>query len=178
MHANQFLTLADWKTKWPKSFENCKVLELGSLNAAGHGPEGPHGTVRIYFNNCEFVGIDKQSGLCVDIVVEAKDTKFTKNYFDTLISSSMFEHDPEWKESLAHNIQWIRPGSMLFFNFGAEGNNVHNCGGFHIIVPHKEFLSSCRKLGLEVLESFWEEEKWGGNSPGSYCVVCKKPESK
>jgi len=177
MHGNQYLTLENWKSKYPDYFKNCKVLELGSLNASGYGPEGPTGTVRIYFENCEYIGIDKQEGkdICVDIVVEAKHTKFEPEYFDTLISFSMFEHDPEWKESLAHNMQWIRPGGMLFFTFGAEGNNPHYCGGFHVEVPHQEFLSCLRDMNIEIIDWFWENDRYEEKQcPGCMCIICKK----
>jgi hypothetical protein len=83
---------------YPEHFRNAKVLELGSLDV--------NGTARDHFENCEYVGIDQSPGKCVDIVVPAKNTKFTPEYFDTLMSMSMFEHDPDWRESLSHNLQW------------------------------------------------------------------------
>jgi len=166
MHSNNNLTMEDWKAKHPESFQNCKVLELGSLYV--------NGTIRPHFIYCEYIGIDKQEGWCVDLVVEAKNTVFEPEYFDTIVSFSMFEHDPDWKESLKHNLQWLKPGGILFLLYGAEGNKPHFCGGFHLIIPHKEFLAYMEELGVEILEAYFEDDKFGPQCPGAFNILARK----
>ena len=168
MHANNHLSLEDWRRKYPNFFHNRKVLELGSLNI--------NGTVRGYFKDCEYIGIDKQAGRGVDIVVEAKDTVFKPEYFDVIISFSMFEHDPEWKESLKNNLRWLKAGGMLFIEYGAEGNRPHSrrCGGYHIIIPHQEFINYLQGLNIIIIESYFEEDKFGKCVAGAYNILGMK----
>jgi hypothetical protein len=42
------------KMKYPNNFENVRVLEIGSYNV--------NGTVRVFFDKCEYVGIDVMLG--------------------------------------------------------------------------------------------------------------------
>ena len=112
MHRGNREFLDDLVKRYPASFTGVKVLELGSLNI--------NGSVRQHFRDCEFVGIDKMDGPDVDIIVEAKNTIFAKDYFDTLISMSMVEHDPDWQESLGHNFQWLKPGGLFVLCLGGE----------------------------------------------------------
>lgn len=172
MHIKNHATMKDWKARFPEYFSNCKVLELGSLSV--------NGSIKWHFDNCEYIGIDKQAGECVDLVVEAKNTKFEPDYFDTIVSFSMFEHDPEWKESIKNNLQWLKPGGRVFIFYGAEGNRPHFHGGFHVIIPHQEFLSYLSEyLGMEILEACFEDDKFdhrfGKPCPGGYIIHARKP---
>lgn len=76
---------------YPKSFRRCRVLEIGSLNL--------NGSVRRFFEGCEYTGIDCHAGKDVDIVTLAHD--FDGGPFDTIISCEAFEHDPHLRETLA-----------------------------------------------------------------------------
>lgn len=174
MHNNNNLCLLDWRVKYPECFKNCKVLELGSRYI--------NGTVRGHFKNCEYVGIDRHKGECVDIAVEAKNTQFVPEYFDVIISFSMFEHDPDWRESLSHNMQWLKNGGVLFISYGAEGNPTHFHGSkerHHLIIPHQDFLTHLKQLNIKILEKFWECDKYitkprRNYSPGTYYIVGMK----
>ncbi len=163
MHINNRKWLADLKEKYPKSFKDCNVLELGSYNV--------NGTARDYFEGCEYVGVDREKGPCVDIVSNAQETKFDKK-FDTLLILSVFEHDLEWQKTFKHNIQWLKKGGMCFVCFGAEGNLPHM--EIWQIVPYKEFLAECKKLKLKVIDSFFEEERYGAGDVGVYDLVIQK----
>lgn len=164
MHKNNQLWLADLKKKYPESFINAKVLELGSLNI--------NGSVRVFFENCDYTGIDKVKGKNVDKVILAHQTRFGRKKFDTLIAFSMFEHDPYWHKSLAHNIKWLKSDGMIFICFGAEGNLEH-LEDFKSI-PKDEFINYLQTMELDVLEHFWEEERYGENCKGAYDVIARK----
>lgn len=163
MHYNNTLWLKDLKEKYPKNFKKCRVLEIGSYNV--------NGTARDYFENCDYTGIDKEEGNGVDIVCNAQQTNFTKK-FDTLLILSVFEHDLEWKKTLKHNLQWLKEDGMCFVCFGAEGNKPHML--VWQIVPHKEFLKECKKLKIEVVDAFFEEDRYGKGDSGVYNLVLKK----
>src|SRR6185295_17320064 len=140
-----------------------KILELGS------GSQRIAGSIRPYFNEAqEYIGVDIEEGPGVDIVSRAQDTKFEENYFDTLAIFSLFEHDLDWKETMSHNIKWLKPGGLIFTCFGAEGNEPHM--SVWQPVPHQEFLDHAKSLGLKVLDAFFEEDRYGKNCAGAYDV--------
>lgn len=163
MHYNNRLWLQDLKKEYPNNFKDCRVLEIGSLNV--------NGTARDYFENCDYIGVDRDGGLDVDIAVDARETHFDRQ-FDTLLILSVFEHDLDWKETLRHNLKWLKRGGMCFVCFGAEGNKPHM--DIWAIVPHQEFLDECKKLDLKVLDAFFEEDRYGLGDSGVYNLVLKK----
>lgn len=105
------------KEKYPTFFKYAKVLELGSRNI--------NGSVRECFEECEFMGVDWIEGKDVDYVTKFIEVSFPENYFDTLISYSAFEHDPWFEGSLDNNLRFLRPGGMIFFNWGGPGSPKH-----------------------------------------------------
>lgn len=60
-HDTQMWFFQNIKAFFPRFFDNVSVLEIGSLNI--------NGTVREFFTNCNFTGIDIGPGPCVDIVI-------------------------------------------------------------------------------------------------------------
>jgi len=167
MHENNLSWLQDLKRSYPDNFNNCAVLELGSMYV--------NGTVRDAFHACRFVGVDMDNGPLVDVRVKASDTCFKKGEFDTIISFSMFEHDLEWRESLAHNLPFLKEGGMVFVSFGAEGNFPHEFPIWQPI-PHLDFLDHARDCGLDIMDAFFEWERYTGrSSPGIFDAVLRKP---
>jgi len=174
MHINNKLWLKDLKNTYHRSFKGVKVLELGSGTF-----DTKELVVRRYFDDCIYVGVDKTGidggNRGVDVIAEAKSTKFTKGTFDTLICVSMFEHDPDWKKSLSHNLQWVKDGGMIFISFGAEGNRPHMPYPWKP-VPYLEFLKYCFRIGIDITDAFFEEERYGRNCAGSFNAVGIKSE--
>lgn len=171
MHINNLQWLTDLKGQYPKYFTKAKVLELGSGSTSIP-------VVRGFFKNCEYMGVDRV-GLeggnhGVDYTIEAKSTNFKKNYFDTLVCLSMFEHDPDWKKSLSHNLPWLKSGGIIIICFGAEGNLHHGPDPWKL-VPYKEFLKHASILPFNVLDAFFEEERYGyDGTPGVFNILAKK----
>ena len=163
MHKNSKLWLADLKAMYPRHFEYASVLELGSKDV--------NGSVREFFDHCDYTGIDKEPGEGVDIVVDARNTLFKKN-FNTIICFSLLEHEEDWKTVLSHNVQFLMESGRMFFSFGSEGNIKHM--DVWKPVPHKEFLAWAEFIGLEVMDSFFEEEKYGNNCRGCFNAILKK----
>jgi len=171
MHANNIKWLSDLKRDYPKSFKGKKVLELGSGSTS-------QPVVRTYFSGGRYVGVDKvgieggNNG--VDIVSEAKNTTFRKNSFDTLVCLSMFEHDPDWEQSLVHNLAWIKPGGYIFLCFGAEGN-LHHGPEPWAVVPYKSFLTAIKHMPVKIVDAFFEETRYGyEGTPGVFNAVLRK----
>ena len=67
-------------------FINKVVLDVGSGDINGNN--------RFLFENCIYRGNDVIQAPNVTIVSKTKDLTFEDNYFDTIVSTECFEHDP------------------------------------------------------------------------------------
>ena len=114
------LTCMKWleyvRDRYPEHFNSCRVLEMGSLNI--------NGSVRPYFKNCEYTGVDWRPGPNVDLVSLAHKVRLRKK-FRTIISCSMLEHDPHWEMSLTKIIDLLGDDGALFLVWGGIGNAPH-----------------------------------------------------
>lgn len=117
MHEAQTNFLVRMKEKFPDSFQNCKVLEIGSLDI--------NGTIRVLFENCEYVGVDVGEGPCVDVVCSGHEYDSPDNSFDTVVSSECFEHNPFWKETFANMHRACKPGGVVMFTCATDGRPEH-----------------------------------------------------
>ena len=151
MHPGNREFLAYLRNSYPENFHQAKVLELGSMNH--------NGSCRDHFTECEYTGIDIAPGPCVDIVVAAKNTLFTPDQFDTLISFSMVEHDPDWRESLSHNMQWLKSGGLFAMCWGAE-NNIPHAPFPWALVPFNEMEEFVYTLPLDNIDIFVEAHRY------------------
>lgn len=89
----------------PGYFTGANVLEIGSLNI--------NGTVRDFFTDCNYVGVDVASGNGVDVVAFAENLKYPDRAFHTVISAECFEHNPEWRATLI-NMARMSSGLVVF----------------------------------------------------------------
>ncbi len=167
MHENNLRWLTDLRTQFPSFFSGAQVLELGSK----FWQPPPH-RIRPFFEEGTYFGVDRAAGEGVDLVAEADQTAFRQGQFDTLVMFSLFEHDPGWRETMTHNLQWLRVGGLFLTCFGAEGNAPHLMRWKP--VPHREFLDFCGTLPLQIHDAFFEEERYGLNCAGCYNVVAEK----
>jgi len=105
------------KTEHPTFFKGKKVLEIGALDV--------NGNVREPFEDCKFTGIDWAPGKNVDIVVPAKETTFDPNSFDVLLSVNHLEHDPDWQESIGHNLPALKQDGLILLRWAGIGSAPH-----------------------------------------------------
>jgi hypothetical protein len=73
-------------------FDSKTVLDVGGGDINGNN--------RYLFKDCNYNANDVIYAPNVTIISKTKDLKFENNYFDTIISTECFEHDPEYKQSL------------------------------------------------------------------------------
>jgi len=92
------------KVVYPGNFNDCSVLELGSLDING-SPRG-------FFDGCEYVGIDRIAGPGVDIVCNAHEYKSRKK-FDTIVTTEMLEHDKYADLSVKNALKLLKKGGLL-----------------------------------------------------------------
>ena len=87
----------------------CQVLEVGAINF--------NGSPRKIFEalQCTYTGMDIAQGRGVDVVYNAGEPfPFASGTFDLTISTSMFEHDPFFWQSLLEMARVTRLGGHVF----------------------------------------------------------------
>lgn len=98
-------------------FNDCSVLEVGSLDL--------NGSVRRFFQNCRYIGIDVGSGAGVDVVCQGQDYDAPDNSFDTVISCEAMEHNPYWKATFLNMCRVCRPGGLVLMTCATTGRPEH-----------------------------------------------------
>jgi len=105
------------RRRMPSRFRNVRVLEVGSLDI--------NGSVREFFNDCEYLGIDLGEGPGVDRVCHVQKL-VDRRGFDVVISTSALEHDRHWESSLAAMYRLLRVRGLLLVT--AAGPNFPEHG--------------------------------------------------
>lgn len=115
-HKEQREFLTKIRDMFPDTFNNCSVLDIGSLDINGNN--------RYLFSNYTYTGIDIGPGPNVDIVCAGH--KFRPDHlFDIVISSECFEHDRFYKETLINAVNLLKSGGMLLFTCATTGRHEH-----------------------------------------------------
>lgn len=100
----------------PSFFFGKKVLEVGSLYV--------NGSVRDFFENCDYTGIDIGEGSGVDVVCKAHEY-IHPEAFDVVVSTEMLEHDEYWPHSLATMYMNLKPGGLFVFTCAGPRREEH-----------------------------------------------------
>lgn len=100
------------KNKFPSFFNKKRVLEVGSWNV--------NGTVRDFFTNCDYVGIDLAEGKDVDVVCAGHVYK-NEIPFDVAISCECFEHNKYWLETFVNMISHVNKDGLIVMTCATTG---------------------------------------------------------
>lgn len=103
--------------KFEPCFHDCSVLEIGSLDI--------NGSVRSFFQNCRYVGLDVASGPGVDVVCQGQDYDAPDNSFDTVVSCEVMEHNPHWQATFLNMIRVCKPGGFILMTCATVGRPEH-----------------------------------------------------
>ena len=118
MHNEVLVFVRQTKESTPKHFQNCRVLEIGSMVVDNHiNP-------KIYFENCERIGVDIAPGENVDVVCKGHEYKSSK-LFQTVYSCECFEHDRYWKYTIQNMIDLLDWNGLLMFTCASTGRPEH-----------------------------------------------------
>lgn len=94
-HTEQREYLTALRSRFPWLFMDVgSVLEIGSLDI--------NGSVRGFFSDCTYVGVDIASGPGVDVVALGQELDYDDEAFDVVISAECFEHNPAWLETFVN----------------------------------------------------------------------------
>lgn len=99
------------------------VLEVGSYNV--------NGTVRDYFDQTRYTGVDIAEGPGVDRVVSPTKLPFDADYFAVVVSTEMLEHAEFPHPVLAEMYRVLKNGGVLLLTTRSEGFGYHNPPDYH-----------------------------------------------
>lgn len=116
-HYQQHKFVESVKLKFSNYFLKKSVLECGSLNI--------NGSVREFFDQCVYIGLDVGYGADVDVVCIAHEYNMPDETFDTVLSCEMFEHDPHWDKSFRNMIRLCKKNGLVFFTCATTGRKEH-----------------------------------------------------
>lgn len=122
-HVQQFFFIETLRSFLPQYFENCKILEVGSLNI--------NGSVRQYFSNCDYTGLDVGPGRGVDVVCPGEDFVAPSGHFDVVISCEAMEHNPNWRLTWLNMIRMLKPDGLMVLTCASIGRRQHGTEQFN-----------------------------------------------
>ena len=114
-HYEQRVFVEFVKSRFPEYFGNVSVIEIGSLDI--------NGTVRDFFDNCAYLGVDVGLGPGVNLISEGQNLTFQDNCFDVAISVECFEHNPFWLETFINMHRMAK--SFVLFTCASNGRPEH-----------------------------------------------------
>jgi len=116
-HQEQKDFVENLKTKFSSFFSGKKVLEVGSLDI--------NGSIRNFFDKCDYIGLDVSFGIGVDVVCEAQKYNAPNDSYDVVCSAECFEHNPYWLETFLNMIRLCKHDGLVFFTCATEGRPEH-----------------------------------------------------
>ena len=105
------------KQALPDAFHEKRVLEIGSGEIRG--------SVRRFFDGCDYLGVDVAPGSSVDRVCPGQDLDEASASYDVAISCECFEHNPFWLETLVNMLRMLKPGGLLVVSCALTGRQEH-----------------------------------------------------
>lgn len=143
-HQSQLDFVARVKQQFPQYFKGRKVLEVGSLDI--------NGSVRQFFEDCSYTGVDLGEGKGVDLVSKGEDLTFPDNHFDVAISCECFEHNPEWVRTFANMVRMT--SGLIIMTCATTGRPEHGtrrtspsdapfCGDYYRNLTEQDIRDNC-----------------------------------
>lgn len=166
-HQSQIDFVASVKRKFPDYFNNKLVIEIGSLDI--------NGSVRQFFNDCKYTGVDLGEGKGVDLVAKGEDLTFADNSFDVSISCECFEHNPEWVKTFNNMIRMTQ--GLVIMTCATTGRPEHGtkrtnqadapfCGDYYKNLTENDIVVNCNlskfiQYGFSTCDSPADLYFWG-----------------
>lgn len=101
----------------PEFFRWKNVLEVGSLDI--------NGSVRSFFEYCNYVGVDVGPGPGVDFAVPGEALEYPDKSFDVTITTECFEHNLNWRESWLNMVRMTKSGGLIVMTCAGAGRPEH-----------------------------------------------------
>ena len=142
-HQQQFDFVKSVAHLYPNNFHNANVLEVGSLDI--------NGSVRQFFVDCDYIGLDLGDGKGVDVICQGQDYDEPDETFDTVISCECFEHNPEWVATFKNMHRMTKVGGLIIMSCATTGRPEHGtkrtspqdapfCGDYYKNLTEQDFV--------------------------------------
>ncbi len=122
-HKQQKDFITQISSSFKQYFNNSTVLEVGSLDI--------NGSIRSFFNSCDYIGLDVASGKGVDVVCQGQEYSADNESFDHVISCEAMEHNPYWKETFENMIRLCKKDGLVTFTCATTGRREHGTSKRH-----------------------------------------------
>lgn len=143
-HQSQMDFVQRVKWRFPQFFVKKKVIEIGSLDI--------NGSVRQFFDDCGYIGVDLGEGKGVDLVAKGEELTFPDNHFDVAISCECLEHNPEWIRTF-NNMARMASG-LVIMTCATTGRPEHGtrrtspsdapfCGDYYLNLTEADIRDNC-----------------------------------
>jgi len=116
MHTEPAEFFKELKEKYPTYFNKKDVLEVGSLDI--------NGSIRGFFEKCNYLGIDIGPGPGVDKIIHIHKLHEPDKYH-VVASTEMLEHDQFWRESLLRMYENLKSGGILIITCAGPDRQEH-----------------------------------------------------
>lgn len=116
-HPQQLQFIKSIVSSLPKGAEAIKVIEIGSYDV--------NGSVRQFFANSDYLGVDLTEGPGVDLVCEGNKVSHPDNTYDISISCECFEHNPNWADTFLNMYRMTKQGGIVIFTCATTGRPEH-----------------------------------------------------
>lgn len=123
-HPEQMFFFENVKAFFPDFFNSTKVLEIGSMDV--------NGTVRVFFDNCDYTGLDIGEGPGVDLVCKGQDFGTQAAQYDVVLSTEVFEHTADWDVIILNMIRMMKKTGIMIFSCASSGSGQH---GTSLFIP-------------------------------------------
>ena len=144
-HRQQIEFVTRVREQYPDMFKSKLVLEVGSLDI--------NGSVREFFNNGVYIGLDVEHGPGVDVVSLGQDYDMPDGSFDVVISCECFEHNPAWIATFANMIRLCKSGGLIIMSCATTGRQPHGTSA------HEPWSSPLTvKLGWDYYQNLTEQD--------------------
>lgn len=103
-------------------FKGKKILEIGSFNI--------NGSVRDFFTDCDYLGLDVAPGKDVDEVCFGENYGAPANTFDTVISCEAMEHNFGWEKTWLNMLRLVKNDGLVIMTCATLGRKQHGTENF------------------------------------------------
>ncbi len=179
-HYQQLKFVEELSLAFPQFFNHKKVLEIGSWNT--------NGSIRTFFKDCDYTGVDIAKGPGVDLVCHGEDVDLPDQSFDITISCECFEHNPEWGKTFNNMERMLKDDGLFVMTcatLGREEHGTSRCGQGASLTSTGDTHNYYHNLKEQdireniPLDNFFSEYKFFVNvySRDLYLVAIKKGQS-
>ena len=116
-HIQQLKFVSLVKEHFVQDTRPLNILEIGSYDF--------NGSIRQYFPNTNYVGVDLCEGPGVDLVSYGHEVSLPDETIDVAISCECFEHDQNWIETMNNMCRMTKPGGMVVVTCATLGRIEH-----------------------------------------------------